>query len=530
MAPLTDLYKQLASHAPHLPFSAFILGGLLAVILYQSLSARRKDKLPPGPRGLPFIGNAHQVPKQTPWLTFADWAKQYGDLMYATVVGQPVIIINSRKIANELMDKRSAIYSDRPVLVCFRSFHFCGYGTSFVIKPYGEDWRKQRRLVAQDFAPSTVGRYHGFQEKETRKMMKEMIQDPANFIPRIKQTIGTIIVRVTYGYYVKSLDDPLLATPLVALENFSEATAPGRFLVDIFPILKQIPRWMPGSAFLSIADAWRQDVMDTCWKPYDWCKDNLKTGKTLTPSVVGDVIENSGGSLSKDDEDALVYAASGIFGGGLDTNMSTAMSFFAYMILNPHVQKKAQEEIDSVVGVDRLPTIADRPDLPYVRAIMAEVLRSCPTIPLCIPHSLTQDDFYEGYFLPKGAWIMPNIWQMLHDPEAYPNPMAFKPERYNGDDAEMEKAKTLSFGFGRRICPGRHFAEGTAFSIMATALATCEIIPGLDANGKEVLPTMEVTEGTIVSPTPFPMRLKMRATPAAQLLFEEELEDPASIE
>lgn len=86
---------------------------------------------------------------------------------------------------------------------------------------------------------------------------------------------------------------------------------------------------------------------------------------------------------------------------------------------------------------------------------------------------------------------------MLHDPEIYPDPMEFKPERFDGLDSEMKKVTDLAFGFGRRVCPGMHFAEGTLFAIIATALATCDILPGLDEHGKEVLPKYAYTPGTI---------------------------------
>jgi hypothetical protein len=87
---------------------------------------------------------------------------------------------------------------------------------------------------------------------------------------------------------------------------------------------------------------------------------------------------------------------------------------------------------------------------------------------------------------------------MLHDPDIYPNPMEFNPDRFNGIDSEMKKATNPIFGFGRRLCPGIHFADGTLFAIIATTLAICDILPGLDEKGNEVLPRYAYTSGTIV--------------------------------
>lgn len=87
---------------------------------------------------------------------------------------------------------------------------------------------------------------------------------------------------------------------------------------------------------------------------------------------------------------------------------------------------------------------------------------------------------------------------MLHDPDIYPNPEEFNPERYNNLDSEMDQVSDLVFGFGRRVCPGKHFAEGTFFAIAATVLATCEILPIVDAKGKEVIPNITFSTGTIM--------------------------------
>ena len=86
---------------------------------------------------------------------------------------------------------------------------------------------------------------------------------------------------------------------------------------------------------------------------------------------------------------------------------------------------------------------------------------------------------------------------MLHDAEIFPNPMDFNPDRYQNLDSEMQKVTNLAFGFGRRICPGMYLAEGTIFAIVMTVLATCDILPAIDANGKKVTPEVSYTSGTI---------------------------------
>lgn len=148
--------------------------------------------------------------------------------------------------------------------------------------------------------------------------------------------------------------------------------------------------------------------------------------------------------------------------------VSAIYSFFLAMTLFPHVQKRAQEEIDAVVGSDRLPSFGDRPNLPYVEALVQEVFRWNPVAPLgtlpavCarpgndrvlgVPHRLMEDDIYEGYLIPKGSIVIANIWQMLHDPSVYANPLEFDPTRYlpwGGGEAAPDP-REICFGFGRR--------------------------------------------------------------------------------
>lgn len=90
--------------------------------------------------------------------------------------------------------------------------------------------------------------------------------------------------------------------------------------------------------------------------------------------------------------------------------MCAIETFFLAMTLYPEVQRKAQEEIDRVLGPGRLPTMADRPHLPYVDALVKEVLRWHPVAPMGIPHMSSEDDMYNGYFIPKGTLLLPNIW------------------------------------------------------------------------------------------------------------------------
>ena len=123
------------------------------------------------------------------------------------------------------------------------------------------------------------------------------------------------------------------------------------------------------------------------------------------------------------------------------------------MVLNPQVMKKAQEELDRVVGKGRLPEFSDRDDLPYIDAVVKELLRWNPPVPLSSLRRVTQDDVYREHFIPAGATVMENIWAIFRDPEIYPDPEAFNPDRFLKDgeiDPSVFNPEDKVFGSGRR--------------------------------------------------------------------------------
>ncbi|KAJ8090105.1 hypothetical protein PM082_018688 [Marasmius tenuissimus] len=163
------------------------------------------------------------------------------------------------------------------------------------------------------------------------------------------------------------------------------------------------------------------------------------------------------------------------------------------MTLYPEYQRKAQEEIDRVVGERRLPDHHDRESLIYLEAILREVQRWQTIGPTGIVHYIHVEDEYRGYRIPKDSTVVPNLWAVLHDEKMYPDPYTFNPDRWIKDgkiNTEIRDA-TVGFGFGRRICPGRNFALSTMYLTMATMLAAFDISKALDENGDIVEPRVE---------------------------------------
>jgi cytochrome P450 len=229
--------------------------------------------------------------------------------------------------------------------------------------------------------------------------------------------------------------------------------------------------------------------------------------------------------------------------------------FFLAMTLFPEVQLKAQEEIDRIVGTKRLPNVEDRANLPYVDAIVKEVLRWHPVGPIGLPHMTTEDDIFDGYLIPKGALILANIWYasifyslllsvplnfrsteanfdasnraINHDPKVYHDPSVFKPERFlNSPEHEAEPdPHNVSFGFGRRICPGRVLADSAIYLTVAQSLAVFTVSKAVE-NGKEIEPVVQFSPGIISHPAPYQTSIKPRSPEHEALVRAVEMEHP----
>jgi len=203
------------------------------------------------------------------------------------------------------------------------------------------------------------------------------------------------------------------------------------------------------------------------------------------------------------------------------------MTFFLAMTVFPEVQKKAQEELDRVIGSDRLPVSADRPNLPYIEAVMKETHRWHLVLPMGLPHSSVEEDVCRGYRIPKGAILLPNNWFFTHDPAVYPDPMIFRPERHIETPTHKAEPdpRNFIFGYGRRICPGRHVADNALFITIAQSLAVFNIGKVIE-NGEVLEPEVKFEPGAISHPLPYRCSIKPRSQRHADLIKAAEKDYP----
>ncbi|KAF7371339.1 Cytochrome P450 [Mycena sanguinolenta] len=444
---------------------------IAAIAVAYSLRKRRTPPLPPGPRGLPIVGNILDVPTSHPWLSFAKlgeiWGAplklqtgiltniRIGEISSLTVFGQTMIIVNSLEIAEDLLETHGANFSDRPVMPM--AGELMGFNNVLPLVQYGDRVKRERKLYHQLFGNSTtiISQFGPLLTSEVYKFLGNLLSKPEDTFSQIERMTGAITLRIAYGYNSDpdSQQDIFLEMFNTSVSNFSRATTPGAFLVDIFPALRYWPEWLPGGEFHTIAKEWSSQLRTTVDTSYEYVKEQMAAGK-VEPSFTANLLEEG-----SHEEYLIKWAAAGIQGGGADTTAAQIKAFFLAVSLYPEVQAAAQEEIDTVVGTDRLPDISDRERLPYVNALCKEILRYHVSIPTGFPHRAREDFIYERgkgatpMLIPKDSLVIPNIWKMTHDPARYANPMVFDPTRFiekTGKAAELDPTR-ISFGFGRRL-------------------------------------------------------------------------------
>ncbi|KAH8105240.1 cytochrome P450 [Cristinia sonorae] len=495
---------------------------LLVVLLYRKWYIRKYETLPlpPGPPRRWFVGNLLDFPTSRPWLKFRDWCNEYGGLIYIDLPFKPVIVVGSVKVANDLLVGRSNIYSDRPYSTML---DVLGWSWAFSAMPYNSTWRTHRRLFHDHFNRSVIQEYQPIQLEETHSVLMRMLHSPHLAREHIRSLPGSTIMRIVYGARSASEMREYVNLAESAMVAARQLLIPGAFLAELFPFLRHIPSWMPGGATRRFAEKFRATVQRLRNQPFNEVKQAMAEGKAI-PSVAYRLItelQDDEGKMTKEAEDAVRDVSGTAYGAASDTTTAAAEAFVLAMAMHPDVQRKAQEELDRVVGLSRLPDFGDLESLVYLRAVFMETLRWMPTIPTGVPHALSEDDVYEGYWVPKDSLII-NAWAMLHDPEDYPDPYTFKPERFLDQDGNIDPSvldpTTILFGFGRRICAGLDFAETTLNIFMASMLHVYEMKPGVDEDGDPVVLSGEGSDEAICFPTVFPRHIKPRSAQAERLI------------
>ncbi|KAF9070761.1 cytochrome P450 1 [Rhodocollybia butyracea] len=489
--------------------SLLALSGLaVSTVAVLYLFPRRRqsfvESYPPGPK-------SPDIPTLDAWVQYQEWGREYGDLVY--IHENNMLILNNAHVANDLLDKRARIYSDRAMTNMMK---LCGFDDLLSTQRYSDKWRGNRSLFQQNFRKSISSRFYQAQYKQIHQFLRNLTDNPEEFMQHTMLLSQGVIYASLYGLDIRSDES-------VAQRVGQTVHLIGRAIVEPFPAferfswLRFMPSWFPGCGFQKVANECLAGIKEAETIPYDRAVNNLKMG-TGTSLIAELALESEGDPVGIGRVKAMGTIS---FLAGADTTMSSIASFLLTMTQHPDVQLKAQAEIDHVIGRDRLPTFEDRQSLPYVESIYREIMRMHPPVPVDLPHISTEDDFYRGYHIPKGCTIVANIWGINRDPNVFSEPDTFMPERFlNSSTGPYTNINNIyAFGFGRRVCAGRHMADNTVWLTIVSVLATLNLRKAKDDAGNEIDIPGEYTKTFFRHPSPYRSSITPRDQQARDLIL-----------
>ncbi|KAF9260418.1 cytochrome P450 [Marasmius fiardii PR-910] len=409
---------------------------------------------------------------------------------------------------------RSHNYSDRPDMPM--TIDLMRWDWNIGLMRYNDWWRLHRRTFHQSFQPRAPPEYYDLQTERTKSLMQKLMTSPQDFFQHIRDHSGGIVLEIIYGYQLQDKNDLYIKLADDAWVGLKEAGNHGSFLVDYMPILKHVPSWFPGGSFKRKAEVWGNftDQLEDC--PWTFLKQSIEEG-TAVPCFSTRNLEKfkilSASGEGSFMEEVIKNCAAVSLTAGADTTVSAVLSFILAMVVYPEVQARAQRELEEVIG-SRLPEFNDRGNLPYIDAILSETLRWNPVTPLAVPHRSVNDDVYEGLLIPGGSTVVANAWAVVHDESLYgPETIDFNPDRFLPKEGQKlpPNPEPIAFGFGRRICPGRHLAVNSIWLAMIYLLTSFTMAKELDQDGNEVEPVIEYSDGLSSHPRRFQCRFIPRS-------------------
>ncbi|KAI9118454.1 hypothetical protein K1719_010786 [Acacia pycnantha] len=478
----------------------------LVFLVYRT--TRPRPHLPPGPSGLPLIGNLHQLPNSDQHRYLWRLSKQYGPLIFLRLGLKPTIVVSSAKIARQVMKTHDLVFSSRPSLLAQQKLSY--NGLDMVFTPYSDYWREMRKLCALHlFSTRRIHSFRPIREDEVSRTIRRLSQSAASHkVINLSETImsfsGTLICKIAFGKGYELEDNKK------GNENRSRfhgcSTKLGPFVRVLLQIIYHGWDGLIDSRGLHSRldktfkqlDMFYQQVIDDHMNPK-----NPQTDQKDVIDVFLQIMNDHSTSvdLTMDHIKALLM---NIFIAGTDTSAATLVWAMTSLMKNPRVMKKVQGEIRKLYGEKEFISEEDIERLPYLRAVVKETLRLFPASPLLVPRESMEKCNIEGYEIQAKTLVFVNAWAIARDPETWEDPEQFYPERFfnysidfKGHDFEL-----IPFGAGRRICPGIQMGVITV-ELMLVNLVHCfdwefpngieeqdidtEVIPGITMHKKNDL-------------------------------------------
>ncbi|KAG9454807.1 hypothetical protein H6P81_007711 [Aristolochia fimbriata] len=451
---------------------ALVAASIVLFLLALKLYRRLRYRLPPGPRPWPVVGNLYDI-APVRFRCFAEWARTYGPIMSVWFGSTLNVVVSNSELAKEVLKDKDQQLADR-----HRSrsaAKFSRDGKDLIWADYGPHYVKVRKVCTLElFSPKRLEALRPIREDEVTAMVESIFRDcaePGKSVV-VKSYLAAVafnnITRLAFGKRFVNSEGVMDEQGL----EFKAIVANGLKLGASLAMAEHIPwlRWMfplEEEAFAKHGarrDRLTKSIMD------EHTAARSRAGGAAQQHFVDALLTlREQYDLS---DDTIIGLLWDMITAGMDTTAISVEWAMAELVRHPRVQAKAQEELDRVVGSDRVMTESDFPALPYLQCVAKEALRLHPPTPLMLPHKAAADVKVGGYDVPRGSNLHVNVWAVARDPVVWKDPLEFRPERFLEEDVDMKghDFRLLPFGAGRRVCPGAQLGINLVQSMLGHLL------------------------------------------------------------
>ncbi|UMM33197.1 hypothetical protein L5515_006762 [Caenorhabditis briggsae] len=482
----------------------FLLFTGLVAYLFHELYWKRRN-LPPGPIPIPLIGNMLGLVMEKPgYECFRRWTKKYGDIYTFWLGTTPYVMIGTYDKIKETFIRDGDTYKDKypqPFNEKFRG------GTYGIVETNGHLWSTHRRFTLTNFRDFGLGKDLMQQKilievEEAFRKFDEHLGEDQDVPAVVNNAVASVINQIVFGYRFDGEKQEEFEKLRDLMEYQEKAFTTFKVHVQVFA--PKIGQWLPGKSLDDLLGEWkanfhtffntqienhRQKIDFDSEENLDYAEAYLKEQRKQEAAGEFELFSNK----------QLMNTCLDLWFAGLSTTNTTLNWIICYIMNTPGVQEKMQEELDRVVGGDRLVAMSDKNELPYMNAVINESQRCANIVPINLFHATTKDTVINGYPIKKGTGVIAQISTVMLDEETFPDPYKFNPDRFIDEDGKLKKVEELCpFSIGKRQCLGEGLARMELFLFISNMFNRYKVSPS-----SEGPPSIDKTEKVGVFPRKF---------------------------